>query len=113
MSIAELRQEISEFLRFSISDAPVAYVTHEAVEEDGYRRLRISYPSEEGDQIPAFLLLPMAKAHLARCLSIINITVKGILARVKFVVWLVILCRHSAQRWLNKGCCPGTRLHLF
>jgi dienelactone hydrolase len=58
MSIAELRQEISEFLRFSISDAPVAYVTHEAVEEDGYRRLRISYPGEEGDQIPAFLLLP-------------------------------------------------------
>ena len=68
MSIDKLRQEISEFLAFSISDAPVAYVTHEAVEEDGYQRLHISYPSQEGDQIPAFLLLPDGRGPFAAVL---------------------------------------------
>jgi dienelactone hydrolase len=68
MSIDKLRQEISEFLGFSISDAPVSYATHEAVEEDGYQRLRISYPSQEGDQIPAFLLLPDGRAPFAAVL---------------------------------------------
>ncbi|NJC97772.1 MAG: hypothetical protein C3F07_00295 [Anaerolineales bacterium] len=68
MSIDRLRQEISEFLRFSISDAPVSYVIHETIEEDGYQRLRISYPSQEGDQIPAFLLLPGGRELFAAVL---------------------------------------------
>src|SRR5688572_4661493 len=49
MSLDPLRGQISEFLGFRISEAPVPYETGEVVEEDGYRRLRISYPSPEGD----------------------------------------------------------------
>jgi len=58
MTFDELRQEIGKFLKFSISDTPVQFTRHENVEEDGYRRLRIRYTSEEGDEIPAFLLIP-------------------------------------------------------
>lgn len=68
MRIDKLRQQICEFLGFSISDARVSYVTHEVVEEHGYRRLRISYTSQEGDRIPAFLLLPDGKHPLAAVL---------------------------------------------
>ena len=53
-----LRQQISQFLGFSIPEAPVAFVSHNVVEELGYRRIRISYASPEGEPIPAFLLLP-------------------------------------------------------
>jgi len=56
--IEKLRHRISEFLRFDGSEIPVSCVTHRVVEEDGYRCLRISYPSRDGDRIPAFLLLP-------------------------------------------------------
>lgn len=58
MTIDPLRQLISQFLGFNIADTAVTFVTDEVVEEDGYRRLRIRYLSEEGDPIPAFLLLP-------------------------------------------------------
>ena len=68
MSVDKLRQEIREFLRFSISDAPVSYVTQETIKEAGYQRLRISFPSPEGDQIPAFLLLPDGKGPFAAVL---------------------------------------------
>jgi dienelactone hydrolase len=68
MSIDKLRQQMSEFLEFSISDAPVAYVTHEAVEEDSYQRLHISYPGQEGDRIPAILLLPDGRGPFAAVL---------------------------------------------
>lgn len=40
-----LRQQISEFLGFSIPETPVPFVTHNVVEEHGYRRTRISYAS--------------------------------------------------------------------
>ena len=53
-----LRQQISQFLGFSIPEADAALVAHTVVEEHGYRRIRISYPSPEGEPIPAFLLLP-------------------------------------------------------
>lgn len=65
MRIDQLRQHICEFLGFSISDAPVSFVTHETIEEDGYQRLRISYASQEGDRIPAFLLLPDGRGPFA------------------------------------------------
>lgn len=68
MSIDQLRQHIGEFLGFSISDAPVSYAIHEVVEEAGYQRLRISYPGQEGDQIPAFLLLPAERGQFAAVL---------------------------------------------
>jgi dienelactone hydrolase len=58
MAIDQLRQQISEFLKLNLFETPVPFVTHEVVEQDGYRRLRISYAGREGDQIPAFLLLP-------------------------------------------------------
>lgn len=58
MTIDKLRQQISEFLDVNISETSVPFVTEQVDEEDGYRRLHISYPSQEGDQIPAFLLLP-------------------------------------------------------
>jgi dienelactone hydrolase len=53
-----LRQQIRQFLRFDSPTTPVAFVTHQTDEEAGYRRLRISYVSPDGDLIPAFLLLP-------------------------------------------------------
>ncbi len=82
MSIDTLRQEISDFLGFSISDAPVPYVTHETVEEDGYRRLRVSYPSQEGDPILAFLLLPDGREPFAA---------------------VVVHHQHNSQRHLGKS----------
>lgn len=58
MTLAELRHQISKFLGFTIAEHPVAFSTHNVVEQEGYQRLRISYQSQEGDQIPAYLLLP-------------------------------------------------------
>jgi hypothetical protein len=52
MQIGKLRHEISEFLRFSIPEAPAHFITHESVAEEGYRRVRIRYPCEEEDPIP-------------------------------------------------------------
>jgi dienelactone hydrolase len=77
-----LRQQISQFLGFSIPVAPVTFVSHNVVEEDGYRRLRISYPSVEGDQIPAFLLLPHGDGPFAAVL---------------------IHHQHNSQRYLGKS----------
>ena len=53
-----LRQDITEYLKFSVPVTAAAFETHEDVAEEGYRRLRVSYLSEEGDSIPAYLLLP-------------------------------------------------------
>lgn len=58
MDIKLLRQQISDFLSFGIPEAPASFVTHNVVKEHGYHRLRISYPDLDGEQIPAFLLLP-------------------------------------------------------
>lgn len=55
---AELRRQIARFLRFDARDSYVSYETHEVVAELGYRRLHISYPAPDGDEIPAFLLVP-------------------------------------------------------
>jgi len=68
MTADELRQQISEFLRFNIPETPVSFITHDAVEEHGYRRIRISFTSQEGEQIPAFLLLPDGNGPFAAVL---------------------------------------------
>lgn len=68
MTVNRLRQQISEFLRFSIPEAFVPFATHNAIEEYGYSRIRISYPSREGEQIPAFLLLPEGAGPFAAVL---------------------------------------------
>ena len=56
--IGSLRDEIAAFLAFEYSDRPVRYQTLEGAEQHGYRRFRIGYRGEEGDHIPAYLLLP-------------------------------------------------------
>lgn len=53
-----LRQEISEFLKFSVPARPGTFSTEKIVEEPGYSRIRIAYSDGEGGAIPAFLLLP-------------------------------------------------------
>ena len=63
-----LRQQIRQFLSFSIPEAPVAFVAHDMVEESGYRRIRVSYASPEGEPIPAFLLLPQGDGPFAAVL---------------------------------------------
>jgi len=77
-----LRQQISQFLGFSIPEAPVVFVSHHTVEEPGYRRIRVSYASPEGEPIPAFLLLPPGDGPFAAVL---------------------IHHQHNSQRYLGKS----------
>lgn len=58
MTIDSLRRDIADFLGFSGAGNPVDFVVHAEEVEAGYRRCRISYPSAEGDPIPAYLLIP-------------------------------------------------------
>ena len=58
MDIDLLRREIGEFLKFRIPDVPPKFTALEHVDADGYTRQRLSYTSEEGDEIPAYLLQP-------------------------------------------------------
>lgn len=58
MSIDALRQSIADFLRFQIPNEPMAYDTLEDVPAEGYRRLRIRYWGDAGDEIAAYFLLP-------------------------------------------------------
>jgi dienelactone hydrolase len=64
----DLRQEISQFLRFTIPDSPVSFVTNEIIQEDGYHRLRIQYFGQDEEPIPAFFLLPDKNEPLAAVL---------------------------------------------
>ena len=57
-SLAEQRNNIQNFLKYSPTDRPIDFEVIETVQESGYSRLRIAYASNEGDMIPAFLLLP-------------------------------------------------------
>jgi len=68
MTINELRQQISEFLRFEISETPASFLTHEMVKENGYSRILISYTNQEEEAIPAFLLLPDGNGPFAAVL---------------------------------------------
>lgn len=58
MTVDRLRRQISDFLGFGVPQGPVPFATHGATEEQGYLRTRIRYASQEGDLIPAYLLLP-------------------------------------------------------
>jgi dienelactone hydrolase len=62
------RQQITEFLDFSIPDLKVSYAIQDIVNEHGYTRTLISYNGNEGDHIPAFLLLPNGKGPFAAVL---------------------------------------------
>jgi dienelactone hydrolase len=58
MEIDRLRNQISNFLKFEYPQEPVAFETLSRTDEGTYTRSRINFRSIEGDQIPAFLLLP-------------------------------------------------------
>jgi dienelactone hydrolase len=68
MTVDQLRKQISEFLAFSNPDSPVSFLIHNVAEEQNYRRIRISYTSQEGDPIPAFLLIPAGDGPFAAVL---------------------------------------------
>lgn len=68
MNVDRLRQQIRGFLGFSIPETSVPFTILDTVEERGYSRTRISYPSPEGEQIPAFLLLPEGDGPFAAVL---------------------------------------------
>jgi dienelactone hydrolase len=77
-----LRQQIRQFLGFSIPEAPVAFGSYDTVEEPGYRRISVSYASPEGESIPAFLLLPHGDGPFAA---------------------MLIHHQHNSQRYLGKS----------
>ena len=58
MAVDRLRQEIREFLQFSIPPDTISFETHAMVKEHDYDRFRITYDNAEHDPIPAFLLMP-------------------------------------------------------
>ncbi len=68
MSLDNLRHQVSEFLEFDLGDDTVPFETLAVSEEATYRRIRIVFSSQEGDQIPAFLLLPRREGPLAAVL---------------------------------------------
>lgn len=65
MNLETVRQRIAAYLDFRIPDLPVSFSVHEKVQEVGYSRSRISYPGDEGERLPAYLLLPETGDSLA------------------------------------------------
>jgi dienelactone hydrolase len=61
LNLNDLRDEISKFLHFTISDISPQFEIAVRAEEEGYHRLLIRYGDAEGGDIPAFLLLPKGK----------------------------------------------------
>src|SRR5687767_5243362 len=68
IKVSGLRQEFSDFLGFCITETPVPFTTHSVSGEPGYRRLLINYAGDEGDRIPAYLLLPYGDGPFAAVL---------------------------------------------
>lgn len=62
------RQQICQFLKFHVPPDGVQFTTHDVVEARDYRRMLISYPGDDGDRIPAFLLLPRGAGPFAAVL---------------------------------------------
>lgn len=58
MPFETLRDEIQQFLNFQTHEKRVEYVVHETTNELAYTRHLISYMANEGDKIPAYLLIP-------------------------------------------------------
>lgn len=58
MTVDRLRQELREFLQFSLPPDTIPFETHAVVKGHDYDRLQITYDNEEHDRIPAFLLIP-------------------------------------------------------
>jgi dienelactone hydrolase len=54
----KLRTTIRSFLRLEDPNPKVQFQTCEVISESGFDRALISYQNEEGEQIPAFLLIP-------------------------------------------------------
>ena len=64
----ELRQRISAFLNFGQPEETVWFTTHATHEADGYTRSFIRYQGDEGDLIPAYLLMPKGVGPFAAVL---------------------------------------------
>ncbi len=64
----ELRQRISAFLNFGLPEETVWFTTHVTHEADGYTRSFIRYQGDEGDLIPAYLLMPKGVGPFAAVL---------------------------------------------
>jgi dienelactone hydrolase len=58
VNIDVVRQQISSFLGFSVLEMAIPFTIHDTIDEDGYRRSLICYPGDDGDGIPAWLLMP-------------------------------------------------------
>lgn len=58
VDISALRLKISEYLNFSIPSRSVSYSTESTFDELGFSRSLIRYKGDEGEDIPAFFLLP-------------------------------------------------------
>lgn len=56
-TIEGVRRELAAFLGFEVP-APTPIETHENEPQSGYLRTLVTYPSGDGDTIPAYLLLP-------------------------------------------------------
>lgn len=78
-----LRREIAEFLEFGVPDIDASLAIHETVEGEKYSQNLVSYEGDEGERIPAYLLLPAGD--------------KGPLAGI------VVHHQHRGQRHLGKS----------
>jgi dienelactone hydrolase len=58
MTLDSLRHAIRDFLKFSLPESSVPFVIQGTLAQEGYQQIRIQYTGQEGDPIPAFLLLP-------------------------------------------------------
>jgi dienelactone hydrolase len=68
MTVDSLRRELAGFLRFRVPEQPVPFITH-AVEDCGrYTRSLIRFAGDEGDPIPAHLLMPHGAGPFAAVL---------------------------------------------
>ncbi len=56
--IENLREDIRIFLKLEINPEPIAYRIESVDQDVGYRRLKIVYQGREGDDIPAYFLVP-------------------------------------------------------
>ena len=54
----ELRREIREFLAFAVPNLSSSLAEHDRADAGGYTRTLVSYTGDEGERIPAYLLLP-------------------------------------------------------
>jgi hypothetical protein len=63
---ADLRSELARFLGLEAAASRVESVTRASTRRDEYAELRIDFSAADGEQIPAFLLVPHAESPVGR-----------------------------------------------